>query len=168
MGCGWGRALRLASRIPLTRLAAIFIGIQAVGKSTFYKQRFFSTHVRINLDMLKTRVREALILQACLDARQAFVVDNTNILKSERANYIELARAAGFQVHGYYFQSRLHEALQRNSQRSGKAKIPEKGVISTHKHLGIPTIVEGFDRLFYVQIDPLSGEFVIKEWQDEI
>jgi len=34
--------------------AVIFTGIQAVGKSTFYKEHFFTTHVRINLDMLKT------------------------------------------------------------------------------------------------------------------
>jgi len=33
--------------------AIIFIGIQATGKSTFFQQRFFATHVRINLDMLK-------------------------------------------------------------------------------------------------------------------
>ena len=31
--------------------AVIFIGIQASGKSTFFKERFFNTHVRINLEM---------------------------------------------------------------------------------------------------------------------
>ena len=148
--------------------AVIFVGIQAVGKSTFYKERFFTTHVRINLDMLKTRQRESVILQACLVAKQPFVVDNTNTLRSGRASYIELARAAGFQVQGYYFQSRLQDALQRNRQRSGKANIPEKGVIATHARLEVPTLAEGFDRLFYVQIDPLSSQFVVKEWQDEI
>jgi predicted kinase len=94
--------------------AVIFIGIQAVGKSTFYKERFFGTHVRINLDMLRTRHRERLLLQACLDSGQPLVVDNTNILKSERAVYIGPARLAGFHVIGYYFQSRLQDALQRN------------------------------------------------------
>ncbi len=29
--------------------AVIFIGIQAIGKSSFYKRRFFRMHVRINL-----------------------------------------------------------------------------------------------------------------------
>jgi predicted kinase len=48
--------------------AILFTGIPASGKSTFYKERFFATHVRINLDMLKTRKREILILQACLAA----------------------------------------------------------------------------------------------------
>ena len=34
--------------------AVLFVGLQASGKSTFYRERFFRTHVRINLDMLKT------------------------------------------------------------------------------------------------------------------
>jgi predicted kinase len=124
--------------------------------------------VRINLDMLRTRKREALMLQACLAAKQPFVIDNTNVLKSERAPYIKQARAAGFQVVGYYFQARLKEALERNCQRSGKASIPEKGLIARYNQLQMPSLDEGFDQLFYVQIDPQTGEFVVKEWNDEV
>jgi predicted kinase len=148
--------------------AILLIGIQAVGKSTFYKEHFFTTHVRINLDMLKTRAREMALLQACLATQQPFVVDNTNVLKRERARYIELARQSGFRVVGYYFQSRLQDALERNRQRPGKANIPEKGVIAKHRHMEIPTYAEGFDQLFYVMIDPIFSEFVVREWQDEI
>lgn len=148
--------------------AVLFIGIQAVGKSTFYKERFFDTHVRINLDMLRTRHRQALLLEACLAARQSFVVDNTNILKSERARYLAPAKAAGFRVVGYYFQSHLQEALERNRQRPGKAHIPEKGVIATYQRLEIPAYAEGFDRLSYVAIDAANGQFIIREWEDEI
>lgn len=39
--------------------AVILCGIQASGKSAFYSERFFHTHVRINLDMLRTRRRES-------------------------------------------------------------------------------------------------------------
>ena len=78
--------------------AVIFTGVQAAGKSTFYRERFFETHVRINMDMLRTRRRERLLLDACLAGRQPFVVDNTNVLAAERARYIEPARAAGFIV----------------------------------------------------------------------
>lgn len=46
--------------------AIIFIGILATGKFTFFQQRFFATQVRINLDMLKTRNRERILLAACL------------------------------------------------------------------------------------------------------
>jgi predicted kinase len=148
--------------------AILFIGIPASGKSTFYKERFFTTHVRINLDMLKTRKREALILQACLAAKQPFAVDNTNVLKTERAPYIEQARAAGFRVVGYYFQSRLQDALDRNRQRTGKAYIPEKGLIARYSQLQVPNLDEGFEQLFYVLIDPESGEFLVKEWNNEI
>ena len=32
--------------------AVIFIGIQGTGKSSFYREQFFHTHVRINSDLL--------------------------------------------------------------------------------------------------------------------
>ncbi len=41
----------------------IFCGIQASGKTTFYRERFFDTHVRISLDLLRTRRREQLLLE---------------------------------------------------------------------------------------------------------
>lgn len=145
--------------------AVIFIGIQATGKSTFYQERFASTHVRINLDMLKTRHREDILLEACIHARQSFVVDNTNVLASERAKYIALAKAAGFRVTGYYFRSQLADALRRNQQRSGKAVIPEKGVLAKYHLLQRPVYAEGFDRLYYVSIDP-HNRFVIQDWEE--
>ncbi len=78
--------------------AILFIGIQATGKSTFFQQRFFATHVRINLDMLKTRNRERILLKACLEAKQPFVLDNTNLTREARAETIVQAKAAGFGV----------------------------------------------------------------------
>src|SRR5437016_10741623 len=89
--------------------AVIFVGLQGAGKSTFYRERFFATHLRINLDMLKTRHRERRFLQACLETRQPFVVDNTNPTRAERQVCIEAAKQAGFRVLGYYFQSTVEE-----------------------------------------------------------
>jgi hypothetical protein len=37
--------------------AVIFVGMQASGKTSFYRQRFFETHLRISLDMARTRQR---------------------------------------------------------------------------------------------------------------
>jgi predicted kinase len=147
--------------------AVIFIGIQATGKSTFFQQRFFATHIRINLDMLKTRNRERILLAACLEARQPFVIDNTNVSREARAGYIRQAKAAGFSVIGYYFKSALQAALERNRQRSGKSLIPEKGIIGAYRKLELPGFDEGFDRLFYVEIGD-SGAFIVKEWSDEV
>src|SRR5215510_2550265 len=147
--------------------AIIFIGIQATGKSTFFQQRFFESHVRINLDMLKTRNRERILLAACLEAKQPFVIDNTNLTREARAGYISQAKAAGFRVTGYYFKSALQAALERNRQRSGKALIPEKGILGAYRKLELPSFDERFDQLFYVEIAE-GGQFIVIEWSDEV
>ena len=76
--------------------AVIFCGAQAPGKSSFFKERFFRTHIMISLDVLRTRKREELFLQTALATRQRFVVDNTNPTQDERRKYIEAARAHHF------------------------------------------------------------------------
>jgi predicted kinase len=143
--------------------AVIFVGIQGSGKSTFYRDFFFNTHIRINLDMLKSRHREQILLQACIRAQQRFVIDNTNVLRQERARYIVPAKAAGFRIIGYYFQSTVQEAIRRNSQRVGKAIIPIKGIWGTYKRLQAPGLEEGFDMLYNVSINS-TNEFVVQEW----
>ena len=146
----------------------LFIGIQATGKSTFYRARFFDTHIRINLDMLKTRHREKLLLHACLEAKQPFVVDNTNPTPADRLRYISVAQAAGFRIIGYYFQSKLSEAIQRNSLRTVDKQIPEKGIRGTYARLELPTLAEGFDELYYVALKPTEADFIVERWQDEV
>ena len=143
--------------------AVIFVGIQGAGKSTFYKQRFFDSHTRINLDMLRTRHREKLILEACLEAKQKFVVDNTNLTRAEREKYIFRAKEFRFKVVGYYFQSNIEKAIERNNQREGKAKIPDKGVRSASKRLQIPSFDEGFNELFCVWINE-ENRFEVEEF----
>jgi predicted kinase len=147
--------------------AVIFIGVQATGKSTFFKERFADTHVRINLDMLKTRPREKIILEACLKAKQSFVIDNTNTTAYDRQRYIPLAKTAGFEVVGFYFASKIADVLQRNQQRSGKQRIPVGGVRAAYHRLQVPKSDEGFDRLYYVRIDT-PGSFIVEEWQNEV
>ena len=144
----------------------VFTGIQAAGKSTFFKERFFDTHIRINFDMLKTKNREKLLIEACLEAKQPFVIDKTNPTIEGRAKYIALAKQYKFSVAGYYFASSLADAIERNNQREGKAKVPEKGLYATYSRLQIPSLAEGFDQLFCVQINGTKG-FVIENWHDE-
>lgn len=134
--------------------AVIFVGVQGSGKSTFYRERFFDTHVRINLDMLKTRHREQLLFDACLAAKQSFVVDNTNPLPADRARYVNSARAAGFRVVAYFFATPLGEALRRNNLRKLKQKVPAVAVAGTFKKLQPPTPQEGFDEIHSVELTP--------------
>src|SRR4051794_5726173 len=139
--------------------AVIFCGIQGAGKSSFYKEYFFKTHVRISLDLLKTRHRESMFLQTCFVLQQMFVVDNTNATKRERHKYIEKAKTYKFQLTGYYFRTSIADALARNGRRTGKENIPVAAIITTHKKLEVPTYEEGFDNLFEVSI--VNGDFKI-------
>jgi predicted kinase len=132
--------------------AVIFIGVQASGKSTFFKERFFDTHVRISLDVLKTRHRERIFLNACLQSSQKFVVDNTNPTIEDRKRYIVLAKEAKFEVIGYYFSSKITDSIQRNQLRPEHKRIPEAGIRAAYYKLQIPALSEGFDKLCYVKI----------------
>jgi predicted kinase len=140
--------------------AIIFIGIQGSGKSSFFRERFFDTHVRINLDMLRTRRREELLVTACLEGGQSFVIDNTNPLPSDRARYVERARAAGFRTVAYFFETSLQEAMQRNNVRAGKQKVPAPAVAAAFKKLVPPSAGEGFGDIYTVKLTANLG-FVV-------
>lgn len=113
--------------------AIIFVGLQGSGKSSFYKERFFSTHMRISLDLLRTRHREVRLLDLCLQTQQPFVVDNTNPPREERVKYVEAAKRARFRVTGFYFRSKVEECLARNRLRTNA--VPDVGVLSNAKKL---------------------------------
>lgn len=146
--------------------AILFIGIQGAGKSTFYLQRFFDTHIRINLDMLKTRYREQVFLHACILGKQPFVVDNTNVLAKEREKYIVPAKAAGFRIVGYYFPVPVKHAIGRNQRREGKKKVPVTGILGMQKKLQPPRRAEGFDDLYCVTVTE-ANEFLVEECPEE-
>ncbi len=147
--------------------AIIFIGIQGAGKSTFYREYFLDTHIRINLDMLKTRHREKLIFQACLSAKQPLIIDNTNPTVEDRKKYIMTAKSQGFQVVAYYFNSNLEDCKQRNSQRHGKKVIPLVGLLSTYKKLVLPSYQEGFNAIYSVKTCS-DYSFIVEGWKREI
>lgn len=140
--------------------AILLIGIQCAGKSTFYRDCFFDTHVRISLDLLRTRNRERRLLELCLETRQPFVVDNTSPTAAERARYIVPACDAGFQVIGYFFEPDPKGSFERNRRRA--RAVPPAGLFGTLKRLEPPAREEGFDRLRSVRIQP-DGRFAVAD-----
>ena len=137
--------------------AVILSGIQASGKTTFYRERFADTHVRISLDDTRARAREQALLKRCLAERKSFVVDNTNVTRAHRATYIAAAKAAGFRVIGYYFATDPKKAFERNRLRPGKEAVPAGGLFGTHKRLEPPAVDEGYDELHRVEIVENGG-----------
>jgi predicted kinase len=137
--------------------AIVLCGVQGSGKTTLYRDRFLATHVRISMDLLRTRHREAAFVALCLETRQRFVVDNTNPTPAERRRYVEPARAAGFRVVGYLVEVDAAEAFARNAERAGRARIPDSGVAGTARRLLRPALEEGFDELWHATAPPGGG-----------
>jgi predicted kinase len=147
--------------------AVILVGIQAAGKSTFYRERFFTSHLRVSLDLLRTRHRERALLTWCIQHRQPFVIDNTNPTVAERAVYITPAKAAGFRVVGYVFAPDVPASIARNAARPEAERVPAKAIGATRKRLEWPQYAEGFDELHYVEAIP-GGGFQSEEWRDAV
>lgn len=145
----------------------LFIGIPATGKSSFYRERFFRTHVRLNLDMLKSRRRAALLLNACLEGKTKVVIDNTNLTREERAAYIAPAKATGFRVIGFFFRSRVSEALARNALRPPEERVPAAGIHGASGRLALPSYEEGFERLYFVRMNEPHG-FLVEDWKPDL
>ncbi len=146
--------------------AIIFIGLQGSGKSSFYREKFFNTHIRINLDMLKTRHREKILFEACLEAKQSFVIDNTNPTLEDRKRYIiPAAKNKNFRIIGYYFQSNLEDCKRRNEQRHSQHFVPLVGILATYKKLIKPSYQEGYDAIYYVKLGG-NCSFIVKDWQE--
>jgi predicted kinase len=134
--------------------AVVLCGVQGSGKTTLYRDRFLDTHVRVSMDLLRTRHREQAFLRLCLDTRQPFVVDNTNPTPADRRRYVEPARAAGFRVIAYLVEVNEAEALARNAERTGRRRVPVAGLVGTGRRLLAPTPEEGFDELWHATAVP--------------
>jgi predicted kinase len=134
----------------------IFIGLPAAGKTTFFKQRFATTHAHISKDLwprsADKRTRQARELRAALAAGRSVVVDNTNPSIADRAEIVAVARALDARVIGYYFVTEIRDAVGRNRGREGTARVPDVAIFSAARRLVPPSLAEGFDELSIVRI----------------
>ena len=155
--------MELPFQIHDTKQMIVFIGIQASGKTTFYKERL-ACHglAHINLDTLRTRNREAVAIEECLECGGSYVVDNTNPQIADRQRYIPLAKSHGYEVIGIFFQSRVKDCIERNTIRNNG--LPRHAIPCTSSKLQIPTYSEGFDQLFFARI--VDNGFEITKWKE--
>ncbi|SES08532.1 Predicted kinase [Lentzea xinjiangensis] len=136
----------------------VLVGLQASGKSTFFRQRFAGTHVHISKDLMRNgsrkEARQHALLTTTLARGASLVVDNTNASAAERQRIIAVARDFGARVTGYWFPPDLPVLLARNAARTGRARVPDVALFATLARLEEPGVEEGFDRLFVVHTLP--------------
>ena len=146
----------------------VLVGLQASGKTTFFHERFASSHVHVSKDLFpnarnRERRQNHEIAEALKHGRSV-VVDNTNPTRETRATMVALARAAGARLVGYYFESRLAASLERNSLRAGRSRVPDVALKATASRLEKPALDEGFEELWYVSI--VQERFVVQPWDE--
>ena len=137
--------------------AVIFSGAQASGKTTFYVERYLTTHVRVSMDLMRTRHRERRFLETCLQTGQRFVVDNTNPTVAERRPYVVAALEAGYKLIGCEFRTSATEALERNGRRAANARVPIAGLLGTYKRLEPLQAAEGYATVLVIEIGAGGG-----------
>ncbi len=132
----------------------IFVGLQASGKTTYYRDHFAATHVHVSKEQMKsTRDRDTkqrLLIEKAFAAGKPVVVDNTNPTPAVRAPLMALARRCGARVIGYFFDVPVKVAVERNRAREGKARVPDVAIYVTSKKLVAPEFEEGFDEIHVV------------------
>ncbi len=125
--------------------AVILIGLQGAGKTTYFAKHLSSTHAHVSRDVQRTADLESALIRECLQSGRSFVVDNTNATRAARAPYIQQAKAAGFQIRSYFFDTPVRTAIGRNNHRKDKKPIPVPAILRAAKTLQPPTLDEGFD-----------------------
>jgi predicted kinase len=137
--------------------AVVLCGIQGSGKTTLYRDRYAATHVRISLDELGTRPREAAVLAECLARRAPVVIDSTNPTPRERALHLTAVRAAGYRAVCVLVEVDAALARARNATRDRPERIPAGSVAATARRFVRPAEGEGFDELLHATAAPGGG-----------
>jgi len=136
----------------------ILMGLQASGKSTFYRTHFAGTHEHVSKDLLNRsknqnkNQKQAERIERAFQQQRSVVVDNTNVTVQDRLPLIDVGRRYYVAIIGYYFQPDVSSSRTLNMQRTGKAQVPEKAIFITAHKFEPPSYAEGFDTLYYVRI----------------
>jgi predicted kinase len=144
----------------------VFVGLPASGKSTFYRERFATTHELVSKDRMPNNrrrgARQRELVAAALARGRSVVVDNTNTRRADRAELLALARAAGATTTLYQFTAVVGDCLARNRKREGKARVPDVALFVAAKGLEPPADDEGFDARYGVSLLAPQGFAVVR------
>lgn len=145
----------------------LFTGLQASGKSSFYRSRLAATHQLVSKDLMpnnpRPERRQRQLIEEALARGASVVVDNTSPTPAVRAPLIAIGKAFGAEIVGYWFDASLGACLARNRAREGRMRVPDIALFATRKILTPPAYAEGFDQLYRVTIGD-DGGFTVEAW----
>lgn len=137
----------------------ILVGLQASGKSTYYRETLAATHVHVSKDLMPAaRNRDAkqlALIEAALAEGKSVAVDNTNPTPAARAPLIALGKRYGARLVACYFETNVKDSVVRNRRREGKARVPDVAIFTTAKKLVPPAFSEGFDEVHVIASPPV-------------
>jgi AAA domain len=140
---------------------AILIGLQASGKTTFYRGLLAATHDQVSKDAFpnarRRQARQMRLIGEVLDAGRNVAIDNTNPSVEEWRPIMAAGRERGARIVGYWFPPDLDGSRARNAGRDTRARVPDVGLYATLKRLRRPRLDDGFDELFAVRFDGRGG-----------
>lgn len=137
----------------------LMMGIPGCGKTTYVLENFRNTHVRLNLDTIKSREKERRIFAACLDSGVNVVIDNTNMSRKERARFVPLARLFGYEIRVIHIRDTFERCAPRVLERSkttNREPIPDKGILDSFvRYEPVVMDEEGID--IYTELENYLG-----------
>ncbi len=141
---------------------AVFVGLQASGKSTFYEQRLAGRYALVSKDLFprsarNKQQRQIRLVEEALTAGESVAVDNTNPSPQEWEPLVALGHVLGATVTAYWFPPDVPGSLRRNAAREGRDRVPDVGVHATLKRLRKPSLSDGFDAVLEVRFDGHGG-----------
>lgn len=79
-------------------------------------------------------------------------IDATHLTRKARSQVRSWIRRRPYQI-AVSFEVPLEVALERNAQRTGRAKVPETVIYNMYHHYDIPSLKEGFDEIWHIDAE---------------
>ena len=145
----------------------IMIGAPGSGKTTWCKNNVPKNAVYISRDEIRFSIikdkdsyfsKEKIVydifinkINEALDSGLDVYADQTSLNAGSRKKLIDALNKKPDEIIGIYFTTPLDIILQRNTQRTGRALVPEDVVINMFNSVTRPTLDEGFTEILEVE-----------------